>query len=44
MDEKITIKKERGQCDICSRFTWVRVQYLGDIQVAKQCKTCEEDI
>jgi hypothetical protein len=39
-DEQVTVKKERGQCDNCGRFTWVITQYLGTTQVAAYCKTC----
>lgn len=39
-EEQIIIKKERGQCDNCNRFTWVITQYLGSTPVAAYCKTC----
>ena len=34
----------RGQCDICSRFTWVSGQYLGGVLVSAQCKRCNKQV
>lgn len=42
-DEQITYRKEQGQCDTCSRMTWVLVQLLGDQIMAKYCRHCEPE-